>query len=71
MTSILAKIESHPQEAKRLIGIDYEQFLALIALLEQRHLQKQAKIEKKPVRIIALGGGGNQKCPPKKESACV
>lgn len=59
MTSILAKIESHPQEAKRLIGIDYEQFLALIALLEQRHLQKQAKIDKKPVLIIALGGGVN------------
>ena len=32
MTSPLARIEFHPQEAKRLIGIDYEQFLALVAL---------------------------------------
>lgn len=57
MTSPLARIESNPQEAKRLIGIDYEQFLALVALAEQRHLQKQAEIEKSKVRIIAPGGG--------------
>jgi len=49
MTSPLARIESHPQEAKRLIGIDYEQFLALVALAEKRHLQKQAEVEKKKV----------------------
>lgn len=57
MTSPLARIESHPQEAKRLIGIDYEQFLALVDLAEQRHLEKLAEIEKTKVRIIAPGGG--------------
>ena len=57
MTSPLARIESYPQEAKRLIGIDYEQFLALVDLAEQRHLEKQAEIEKTKVRIIASGGG--------------
>jgi hypothetical protein len=57
MTSPLARIESHPQEAKRLIGINYEQFLALVALPEQRHIEKQAEIEKNKIRIIAKGGG--------------
>ena len=42
MTSPLARIESYPQEAKRLIGINYDQFIALVALAEQRHLTKQA-----------------------------
>ena len=32
MTSPLKRIESHPHEAKRLIGIEYDQFLALVAL---------------------------------------
>ncbi len=32
MTSPFARIESHPHEAKRLIGINYDQFLALVAL---------------------------------------
>lgn len=36
MTSPLARIESHPHEAKRLIGINYDQFLGLVALAEQR-----------------------------------
>ncbi|HEY9609066.1 hypothetical protein [Allocoleopsis sp.] len=68
MTSPLARIESHPQEAKRLIGIDYEPFLALVALAEQRHLQKQAEIEKKKVRIIAPGGGRKPEMSPKETS---
>ena len=38
VTSPLQRIESHPHEAKRLIGIEYEQFLALVALAEERHL---------------------------------
>ncbi len=41
------KSESHPQEAKRLIGIDYDQFLALVNLAEKRHLEKRTEIEKK------------------------
>lgn len=70
MTSPLARIESHPQEAKRLIGIDFEQFLALVALAEQRHLQKLAEIEKKKVRLIAPGGGRKPAMSPK-EGVCL
>jgi hypothetical protein len=57
MTSPLKRIESHPHEAKRLIGIEYQQFLSLVALAEERHLQKQAEIERNKVRINAKGGG--------------
>jgi IS5 family transposase len=57
MTSPLARIKSHPSEAKRLVGIDYEQFIKLVALAQKRHLQKRAELELKKVRIIAPGGG--------------
>jgi len=65
MTSPLARIESHPQSAKRLIGIDYEQFMALVALAEKRYLEKLAEIEKRKVRIIARGGGRKPEISPK------
>lgn len=70
MTSPLARIESHPQEAKRLIGINYEQFLALVALAEQRHIEKQAEIEKNKIRIIAPGGGRKPQMSAK-EGICL
>jgi len=41
MTSPLKRIELHPHEAKRLIGINYDQFLAVVALAEARHLQNR------------------------------
>ncbi len=70
MTSPLARIESHPQEAKRLIGINYDQFLALVALAEQRHIEKQAELEKNKIRIIAKGGGRKPEISPK-EGICL
>ncbi len=57
MTSPLNRIESHHQSSRRLIGIDYKQFVALVELAEKRHIEKQAKIEKRKVRMIAPGGG--------------
>lgn len=70
MTSPLTRIESHPQEAKRLIGINYEQFLALVALAEQRHIKKQAELEKNKIRIIA-SGGGRKPAMSAKEGICL
>jgi len=70
MTSPLARIESHPHEAKRLIGINYNQFLALVDLAEQRHIEKQAEIEKKKIRIIAKGGGRKPEMSAK-EGICL
>jgi len=40
----------------RLIGINYDHFLAVVALAEARHLQK-IEIERTKVRINAKGGG--------------
>jgi len=70
MTSPLIRIESHPQSAKQLIGINYEQFMTLVALAEQRHKQKQTEIEKNKVRIIAPGGGRKPEMSPK-EGVCL
>lgn len=70
MTSPLVRIESHPQEAKRLIGINYDQFLALVVLAEQRHIEKQVELEKSKVRIIAKGGGRKAEISPK-EGICL
>lgn len=70
MTNVLARIESHPHEAKRLIGINYDQFLALVSLAEQRHIEKQAEIEKNKIRIIAKGGGRKPEISPK-EGICL
>lgn len=57
MTSPLVRIKSHPPEAKRLIGIDYTQFVRLVDLAEQRHKKKRTELEMKKVRLIAPGGG--------------
>lgn len=70
MTSPLARIESHPHEAKRLIGINYDQFLALVALAEQRHIDKQSEIEKNKIRVIAKGGGRKPEISAK-EGICL
>jgi hypothetical protein len=70
MTSPLARIESHPHESKRLIGINYDQFLKLVTLAEQRHIEKQAEIEKKKIWIIAPGGGRKSEMSPK-EGICL
>lgn len=39
MNLILDTLEKKPKEAKRLIGISYEQFLQLVNLAKQLHLQ--------------------------------
>ncbi|MBC6433143.1 transposase [Nostoc sp. HG1] len=57
MTTPLQRIESHSHESKRLIGIEYAHFLALVELAEQRHLEKKALLEKNKIRIVARGGG--------------
>jgi hypothetical protein len=69
MTSPLKRIESHPHEAKRLICIEYAQFLAVVALAEERHLQKKAETEKNKIRINASGGGRKSEMSPK-EGIC-
>lgn len=71
MTIPLARIESHPQESKRLISSDYAHFIALVSLAEQRHLEKQAEIKKRKVRIVASAGGRKPEMSPEGICLCL
>jgi hypothetical protein len=66
MASPLERIELYPQESKRLIGIKYQDFITLVGLAEKKHLEKQAEIEKRKIRLIASGGGRKAEMTPKK-----
>jgi hypothetical protein len=70
MTSSLERIELYPQESKILIRIKYEDFITLVALAEKRHLEKQAEIEKRKIRLIASGGECKAEMTPK-EGVCL
>ncbi len=70
MTATLGGIELYPQESKILIGIKYEDFMTLVALAEKRHLEKQAEIEKRKIRLIPSGGGLKAEITPK-ERVCL
>lgn len=54
-------IQSHPQETKRLLGIDYEQLQNLIKYLKLLEEQENQKQEKKKIRINKAGGGRDEK----------
>lgn len=54
-------IQNHPQETKRLLGIDYDQLTKLIELGKLLQQKKQEEIEEKKMRIIQAGGGRNYK----------
>ena len=50
-------IKEHPQEVKRLLGINYEQLEQLIEQGKILHQLKQECIEQNKIRIIKAGGG--------------
>jgi Helix-turn-helix of DDE superfamily endonuclease len=54
-------IQKHPQETKRLLGIDYEQLGQLIEQGKLLHQRKQEEIEKNKIRLIKAGGGNHPK----------
>ncbi len=51
MSLLLERIEDHPKETKRLIGIDYEQLQQLFTQASALHHQKQTEIEKSKFRL--------------------
>lgn len=61
MTNILEHIQSHPQEAQRLLGIKYEQLEKFLKQAVKLHKNQQDLASKKKVRIIAGGGGRRPK----------
>jgi hypothetical protein len=73
MTSPLKRIESYPEESKRLIGIKHEDFITLVGLVEERHREKQAENEKRQLRLIASGGGRKTEMTPMrpKQGVCL
>lgn len=50
-------IHKYPHRTKRLLGIDYNQFLPLLAQAEMKHNEQQAKVESQKIRLNAKGGG--------------
>ncbi|MGL5134696.1 MAG: helix-turn-helix domain-containing protein, partial [Planktothrix sp.] len=61
MSKLRDYLNKNPQQAKRLLGMEYEQLIKLIQaaeLLEQERRQEQ---EKAKIRLIKAGGGRHQK----------
>ncbi len=54
-------IQKHPQETKRLLGINYQQLQDLIKYLKLLEKQERKKQEQKKIRINKAGGGRDEK----------
>ena len=61
MSLILDTLEKKPKEAKRLLGISYEEFNKLVDLVKQLHEHQIKLREKQKVRINRQGGGNKPK----------
>ncbi len=61
MDSLSGYIEKHPQEAQRLIGLNYDQLKQLIKQAITLHMQGQSEAELRKTRIIKKGGGRKTK----------
>jgi hypothetical protein len=57
MKNPLHYIHKYPQRTKRLLGIDYHQFLQLVEQAQLKQSERQAEIERQKIRINAKGGG--------------
>lgn len=58
---VKVRIYKHPQEVKRLLGIDFEQLQQLLEQGKFLHQKKQEEKEKQKIRIIKAGGGKSSK----------
>mgnify|MGYP001800979147 FL=1 len=61
MNSIPGYIDKHPQEAQRLVGLNYGQLKKLIKQAIALHRQVKSEAELKKTRIIKKGGGRKTK----------
>jgi hypothetical protein len=57
MKNPLDYIRKYPQRTKRLLGIDYPQFLQLLEQAQLKQTEQQAEIELQKIRVNAKGGG--------------
>lgn len=61
MKNPLHYIHTHPNRTKQILGIDDQQFIALVEEAKLRHEEKKAELEKAKFRINAPGGGRKNK----------
>lgn len=53
----LAYIQKYPQRSKRVLGIEYPQFLQLLEQAELKHNEQKAEADRHKSRVNAKGGG--------------
>ncbi len=60
-TYMWAYIQKHPQETKRLLGLEHQQLLELIVYGKLLKENQKKEIEKSKTRLIKEGGGNKTK----------
>ena len=66
-TYMQAYIQDHPQETKRLLGLEYQQLLELIDYGKLLKENQQKEVEKNKTRLIKGGGGNKSKLSEEEE----
>ncbi len=61
-------LKKHPKQAKRLLGIDYQQLEELIEFGKFLAQRKREDIERKKIRINRAGGGNHAKLSVEEQS---
>ena len=61
MNSVSGYLEKHPQEAQRLVGVNYGQLKQLVNQAITLHTKSKSETELRKVRIIKKGGGRKTK----------
>lgn len=57
MKNPLHYIHKYPQRTKRVLGIEYNQFLQLLEQAELKHNEQRNEVERQKIRVNAKGGG--------------
>ena len=60
MSNLREYLDKNPQQAKRLLGMEYEQLIELIQAAELLEQEKRQEQEKTKIRLIKAGGGRRQ-----------
>jgi DDE superfamily endonuclease/Helix-turn-helix of DDE superfamily endonuclease len=70
MPNPLQYIEKHPERAQKILGIEYEQWLALVEIAKTEEEKIRLAIEQEKVRINKKGGGRPKKLK-REEEICL
>ena len=61
MTYTWSYLQKNSQEAKRLLGINYQDLMKLIELAQTLDKKQKEKVEQQKTRLIRAGGGAKPK----------